>query len=162
MLAYDRGARNYVYDWAPISAVNCRNGLGTVIVTADNSPTAQNGLKAPCWVQHTQIACFAWPYFPSFRPRNVSTGEGKYVPIKWNNWCLNQNKMKWRIFSRFHNSRVQYSYTIYSTADILVMENAVSLYTSKYCTTWMCLVEELIYNDQIVFQLKDLNRVPQE
>ena len=33
------------------------------------------------------------------------------------------------------------------------MENTVSLYTSKYCTTWMCSVEELIYNDQILFQL---------
>jgi hypothetical protein len=33
------------------------------------------------------------------------------------------------------------------------MENIVSLYTSKYCTTWMCWVEELIYNDQIVLQL---------
>ena len=49
----------------------------------------------------------------------------------------------------FHNSRVQYT----STADILVMKNTVSLYASKHCTTWMCAVEELIYNDQIVFQL---------
>ena len=32
------------------------------------------------------------------------------------------------------------------------MENTVSLYTSKYCTTWMCSVEELIYNDQTLFQ----------
>ena len=47
-----------------------------------------------------------------------------------------------------HISRVQYP----STADILVMENTVSLYTSKYCTTWMCSVEELIYNDQTLFQ----------
>ena len=47
-----------------------------------------------------------------------------------------------------HKSRVQYP----STADILVMENTVSLCTSKYCTTWMCSIEELIYNDQILFQ----------
>ena len=33
------------------------------------------------------------------------------------------------------------------------MGNTVSLCTSKYCTTWMCSAEELIYNDQIVFQL---------
>ena len=33
------------------------------------------------------------------------------------------------------------------------MENNVSLYASKYCTTWMCAVEKLIYNDQIVLQL---------
>ena len=49
----------------------------------------------------------------------------------------------------FHNSRGQYT----STADILVMENTVSLYASKYCTTWMCSVKNPIYYDQIVFQL---------
>jgi hypothetical protein len=32
------------------------------------------------------------------------------------------------------------------------MENTVSLYASKYCTTWMCWVEELIFNYLIVFQ----------
>jgi hypothetical protein len=32
------------------------------------------------------------------------------------------------------------------------MENTVSLYTSKHCTTWMCYVEEPIYNDNIAFQ----------
>jgi hypothetical protein len=62
MLVYDRGARNYSTDWAPISAVNCRNGSETVIVTAENSTTAQNWIKAPCWGQHTQISCFACPY----------------------------------------------------------------------------------------------------
>ena len=61
---YDRGARNYRHDWAPISAIGCRNGSETVIVTVvvDNSPTKQNGFKAPCWGQHTQISCFACPY----------------------------------------------------------------------------------------------------
>ena len=33
------------------------------------------------------------------------------------------------------------------------MENTISLYASKYCTTWMCSVEKPIYNDQILFQL---------
>jgi hypothetical protein len=40
-----------------------------------------------------------------------------------------------------------------STADILVMENTVSLYASKYCTTWMCSIKKPIYYDQILFQL---------
>jgi hypothetical protein len=33
------------------------------------------------------------------------------------------------------------------------MENTVSLCTSKYCTTWMSSVTELIFNDLILFQL---------
>ena len=32
------------------------------------------------------------------------------------------------------------------------MEITVSLYASKYCTTRMCSVEELIYNDHNLFQ----------
>ena len=32
----------------PISVVGCRNGLETVIVAAENSPTAQNGFKTAC------------------------------------------------------------------------------------------------------------------
>ena len=32
------------------------------------------------------------------------------------------------------------------------MENTVSLYASRYCTTWMCSVEKPIYNDKIAFQ----------
>ena len=38
-------AVNYGHDWAPISAVSCRNGSETIIGTADNSPTAHEGLK---------------------------------------------------------------------------------------------------------------------
>jgi hypothetical protein len=41
ILAYDRGAVSYGHDWASILAISCRNGSETVIVTADNSPTAQ-------------------------------------------------------------------------------------------------------------------------
>jgi hypothetical protein len=46
-------------------------------------------------------------------------------------------------------------YTKFSTADILVIENIVSLYASKYCATWMWAVEEMIFNDLnlILFQL---------
>jgi hypothetical protein len=63
ILAYDRGAVTYTHGSAQISAVGCRNGSETVIVTADiNSPTTQNGFKAPCWGQHTPIIYFVCPY----------------------------------------------------------------------------------------------------
>jgi hypothetical protein len=79
MLAYDRGARNYPHDWAPISAAICRNGSETVIVTADNSLTAQNGFKAPCWVQHTQISCFACPYLTTNSVLKIYTLSVRFV-----------------------------------------------------------------------------------
>jgi hypothetical protein len=57
------------------------NGSETVIVTADNSPTARNGVKAPCWGQHTQISCFACPYLttnsvPKILPLSVGFVSG--------------------------------------------------------------------------------------
>jgi hypothetical protein len=48
---------------------------------------------------------------------------------------------------------INLGYSTYaSTADILVLEITVSLYASKYCTTRMCSVEELIYNVHNLFQ----------
>jgi hypothetical protein len=41
------------FDTGKLSESGFRNGSETVIATADNSPTAQNGFKAPCWGQHT-------------------------------------------------------------------------------------------------------------
>ena len=56
----------------------------------------------------------------------------------------------WRVIvSLLHNSRVQFT----SIADIFVMENTVSFFTSKYYTTSARPAEELIHNDLNVFQL---------
>ena len=52
------------------------------------------------------------------------------------------------LYHVFHSSSIQYI----STANIFVMENIVSLYTSKCCTTCARKVQKLIHSDQIVFQ----------
>jgi hypothetical protein len=67
-------AVKYRHDWVPISAVRCRDGSYTIIETAKNSPTAQNGVKAPCWGQHTQFSCFACSYL------NTNSVPKKYHP----------------------------------------------------------------------------------
>ena len=73
ILDHDPGAVNYVHDWEPFSAVGCKNGSETVIETVVNSPTAQNGVKASCWGQHTRISCFACPYLTTNSvPKNIA------------------------------------------------------------------------------------------